>query len=263
MTPRGAPARSAARLDRCRRVARLLPRQYRLAGHDADEEPARPKAKAKKKVAVADDPPPAGAPGDSLTGSNPDGKLDELARAAEADPIAFRLAHLPAGRTGERMKGVLEDVRSRSGWDEALPAGRARGVAFNIGTGTHVAMVTEISAAGGQIRVERVTVSVDAGLVVNPANAALQAKGSVVMGISSTLIEKLTLENGAIREANFDSYPILKLEQTPRQIDVHFMPSKDDPNGMGEPVIGPVGAAIANALFALTGKRARSLPLTV
>ena len=195
--------------------------------------------------------------------------IDELAHTAKQDPLEFRLAHVPDTAEGARMKRVLEDLRERSGWETPVAAGRARGVAFSVSTGTHVGMVVEISQNAKEIVVERVTVSVDAGLVINPVNAGLQAKGSVIMGIGSTLIEKITVTNGRVDQENFKTlegssapaYPLLTLKQTPRDIDVHFIDSEEDPQGMGEPVIGPVGAAIANALFILTGKRQRELPL--
>jgi isoquinoline 1-oxidoreductase subunit beta len=195
--------------------------------------------------------------------------INELAHAAKQDPLKFRLAHVPDTAEGARMKRVLEDLRERSGWKTPVASGRARGVAFSVSTGTHVGMVVEISQNEKEIVVERVIVSVDAGLVINPVNAGLQAKGSVIMGIGSTLIEKITVTNGRVDQENFKvlegssapAYPLLTLKQTPRDIDVHFVDSEEDPQGMGEPVIGPVGAAIANALFNLTGKRQRELPL--
>jgi isoquinoline 1-oxidoreductase subunit beta len=195
--------------------------------------------------------------------------VDELAHSAKQDPLEFRLAHVPDTAEGTRMKRVLEDLRDRSGWKTPVASGRARGVAFSVSTGTHVGMVVEISRNEKEIVVERVTVSIDAGLVIHPVNAGLQAKGSVIMGIGSTLIEKITVTNGRVDQENFKTlegssapaYPLLTLKQTPRDIDVHFVTSDEDPQGMGEPVIGPVGAAIANALFTLTGKRQRELPL--
>ncbi len=195
--------------------------------------------------------------------------VDELAHAAKRDPLEFRLAHVPDTAEGARMKRVLEDLRQRSNWNTPVASGRARGVAFSVSTGTHVGMVVEISRNEKEIVVERVTVSIDAGLVINPVNAGLQAKGSVIMGIGSTLIEKITVTNGRVDQENFKvlegssapAYPLLTLKQTTRDIKVHFVDSQEDPQGMGEPVIGPVGAAIANALFALTGKRQRELPL--
>ena len=187
--------------------------------------------------------------------------MDELALSANTDPLEFRLRHIPATEDGERMRRCLEEVATRSDWKMPAQAGRARGIAYSFSTDTAVAMVAEVSVAGAEITVHRVTAAVDAGLVVNPANATLQARGSIVMGISSTLIEKLTVKDGAIEQSNFDDYPILRLKQTPPQIDIHFIPGGDAPFGMGEPVIGPVAAAVANAVFALTAQRLRELPL--
>ena len=187
--------------------------------------------------------------------------MDELAVSAKTDPLEFRLRHIPDSLEGQKMRRCLEEVATRSDWKTPAPTGRARGIAYSFSTGTAVAMVAEVSVENRQITVHRVTAAVDAGLVVNPANAALQAKGSIVMGISSTLIEKLTVKDGAIEQSNFDDYPILRLKQTPAQIDIHFIPGGDAPFGMGEPVIGPVAAAVANAVFALTTQRLRDLPL--
>jgi isoquinoline 1-oxidoreductase subunit beta len=189
--------------------------------------------------------------------------VDELAHEAKQDSLAFRLLNTPDTREGKRMRSVLDDVRNNSDWDTPVAAGRGRGVAVSNSTGTHVAMVAEVSVIGGTIVVERVTTSVDCGLVINPVNAALQAKGSIVMGISSTLLEQITVKDGAVEQRDFDTYPLLTLKQTPKRIDVHFIESIEAPQGMGEPVIGPIGAAIANAVFALTGTRARNLPLKV
>jgi isoquinoline 1-oxidoreductase subunit beta len=186
---------------------------------------------------------------------------DELAAAASTDPLEFRLRHAPATPDGERMRRCLEDVATRSDWKTPAPTDRARGIAFSYLGETAVAMVAEVGVDAGKIVVHRVTASVDAGLIVNPANATLQARGSIVMGISSALIEKITLKDGAVEQSNFDDYPILRLAQTPAQIDIHFLEGGTQPSGMGEPVIGPVPAAIANAVFALTGKRLRELPL--
>ena len=110
------------------------------------------------------------------------------------------------------------------------------------------------------IVVREVKVAVDCGLVVNPAGAALQAQGSVVMGLSSTLREELTVSAGMIEQTNLDAYQLLRLAETP-PIEVVFVEGGDEPRGMGEPVIGPVGAAVANALAAAAGTRLRRLPL--
>ncbi len=187
--------------------------------------------------------------------------MDEMAFAAKTDPLEFRLKHVPNTEDGTRLKRVLEDVKTRSDWATPPESGRARGVAFSSMGKTLVAQVAEVSILEKQIIVHRVTVSIDAGLVVNPANAALQAKGSVVMGLSSTLLEKLTVKDGMVEQANFKQYPLLTLKETPPRIDVNFLEGGDTPYGMGEPAIGPIGAAVANAVFALTQKRIRELPL--
>jgi isoquinoline 1-oxidoreductase subunit beta len=186
---------------------------------------------------------------------------DELAHSVKLDPIEFRILNLPNTKQGERLKAVLNEVKTKSQWTKPLPTGTARGVACSFSTNTAVAMVVEVQVKSAQIQVIRVVVVADPGLVVNPNGAALQARGSVVMGLSSTLIEQIVIENGAVTQKNFDDYPILRLAQTPPQIDVHFVESDLDPQGMGEPVIGPVAAAVANAVFALTGQRLRDLPL--
>ncbi len=186
---------------------------------------------------------------------------DELAHSAKIDPIAFRLRNVPNTEQGKRLKAVLNEVKTKSQWAKALPTGIARGVACSFSSNTAVAMVVEVRVQEKQIQVTRVVIAVDPGLVVNPNGAALQARGSVVMGLSSTLIEQILIDNGAVTQQNFDDYPILRLSQTPPQIDVHFVESDLDPQGMGEPVIGPVAAAVANAVFSLTGQRLRDLPL--
>jgi isoquinoline 1-oxidoreductase subunit beta len=186
---------------------------------------------------------------------------DELAVQAKLDPIAFRKKNLPASAQGERMRAVLETLKTRSDWANAPAAGTARGVACGFGSGSAVGIVAEVRVTENEIAVTKCYVVVDAGLVINPAGATLQARGSVLMGISSTLLEKITLTDGAVTEANFDRYPILRLAQTPPQIDVHFLDSPLDPQGLGEPVIGPVAPAITNAVQRLTGKRLRDLPL--
>jgi isoquinoline 1-oxidoreductase subunit beta len=187
--------------------------------------------------------------------------IDELAGKAKMNPLEFRLKNLGDDERGKRIRAVLEEVKLKSDWSTPAAFGTARGVACNISSNTAVAIVSEVQIGNGKILVTRVTVAADCGLVINPSGAALQAKGSVVMGLSSTLIEKIVLQDGAVAQSNFDDYPLLRLEQTPSRIDVHFVDSGFDPQGMGEPVIGPVAPSVANAVFALTGQRLRELPL--
>jgi isoquinoline 1-oxidoreductase beta subunit len=186
--------------------------------------------------------------------------VDELAHAAGADPLAFRLAHLPDSENGRRIARALNTAAERTGWGSPAPQGRGRGVAWSIDVNTIVAEVAEVSIEGGNIRVERVTAAVDPGLVINPDGAEAQTQGAITMGLSATLLEEALVEDGVLRASNFDRYPLLTMAATP-EIDVILLESGESPFGMGEPPIGPIAAAVANAVFDLTGQRLRQLPL--
>lgn len=186
--------------------------------------------------------------------------IDELALSVNADPIEFRQKNLLKTDQGTRLDGVLELVKMRSNWGNRVPLGFGRGVACSYFSNTAVAVVVEAGWSDKAIKVSRVTVAIDAGLVVNPAGAKLQAIGSVLMGLSSALYEKLTLKDGAIEQTNFDQYRIIRASERPDQIDVHFVDSPLDPQGLGEPVIGPIAPALANALFMVAKVRYRELP---
>ena len=183
--------------------------------------------------------------------------VDELAHAAGQDPVAFRLAML-AGNP--RLRRVLELAAERSGWGRALPAGRARGVALVEDRGGRVAEVAEVSLDGGRVRVHRVTCVADCGRVIHPGIVEGQLSGSVVGGLTAALYGEITLERGRVAQSNFHDYPMLRMAETPA-IDVHLVPSEEAPGGVGEPGLPPVAPAVANALFALTGKRVRRLPI--
>ena len=186
--------------------------------------------------------------------------IDEMAHAAGTDPLQFRLQHLPEAELGERYRRVLETVGAESGWGTGLPAGRARGVACSIDVGTIVAQVAEVSVADNQIRVHRVTAAMDPGMVINPDGAAAQTQGSIIMGLSSTFFEEATVTDSRVDATNFDRYPLLTMKETP-EVNVTLLESGDEPLGVGEPPLGPVTAAVANALFSLTGQRLRRMPL--
>jgi isoquinoline 1-oxidoreductase beta subunit len=184
--------------------------------------------------------------------------VDELSHAAGADPLAWRLAAL---ERLPRHAAVLRLAGERAGWGRPLPAGRARGVALHESFGSVVAQVAEVSrGAGGQPRVHRVVAAVDCGLVINPRIAAQQVESAVIFGLSAALFGRIDIEHGAVRQRNFDSYRVLRLAETPA-IEVHFVDSRRDPSGLGEPGTPPVAPALANAWFALTGQRLRELPL--
>ena len=186
--------------------------------------------------------------------------IDELAIATNTDPIQLRLAHLPDGAEGPRLQKVLQKLAEMSGWGTDAPAGRARGVACCIDHGTIAAHVAEVSVEGSRIRVHRFWSVVDAGLAVNPDGIIAQTEGSVVMGLSSTLIEELTVRDGQFSASNFDGYPLITIADIP-EIQIAVLDSSESPSGVGEPPLGPVAAAVANAVAALTGTRLRRLPL--
>jgi isoquinoline 1-oxidoreductase beta subunit len=187
--------------------------------------------------------------------------IDEVAHAAGIDALDFRLRYKPEGDLGRRYELVLNAVREASGWPGGAQSGRAFGLAACYDRGTVVGLVVEISLEQSRIHVHRAWCAVDPGLVVNPDGAAAQVQGSIIWGLSSALIEEQIVENGMATTENFNGYPLLTIGQTP-QIEVIPVNSGDEPvGGLGEPVVGTVPAAVANALFALTGTRLRRLPL--
>lgn len=186
--------------------------------------------------------------------------IDELAHETGQDALEFRLRHLDNSEHNVRVKRALEAVAKAAGWAEVLPEGRARGIACSSDAQTVCAQVAEVSIEAGKIRVHRMTASIDPGLIINPDGVKAQTEGSIVMGLSSTFFEKLTIQDSQFLPQNFDSYPLITMKESP-EIDVILLESGDKPFGMGEPPLGPVAAAVANAVFALTGQRLRELPL--
>lgn len=183
--------------------------------------------------------------------------LDELAAAAGQDPLAFRLAHLPADA---RMRGVLALAAEKAGWGRPAPPGRARGLACHTSFGSHVAEIAEVSAEQGRLRVRRVVAAVDLGIVVNPDSVEHQVEGAIVYGLSAALRGEITVARGAVVQGNLDDYEPLRMDEAP-VVQVHVVPSDEDPGGIGEPGLPPIAPAVANAVFALTGKRVRRLPI--
>jgi isoquinoline 1-oxidoreductase beta subunit len=182
--------------------------------------------------------------------------IDELARSAKQDPIAYRLSLLDAKHT--RHRAVLNLVRERSAWSKPAPAGRARGVAIHESFGTVCAHVAEVSVQGTQIRVHRVTSAIDCGIAVNPLTVDAQVQSGMVYGLSAALYSQITLKNGQVEQTN-QATTRAAINEMP-EIAVHIVPSGADPTGVGEPGTPPIAPAVANAVFALTGKRLRKLP---
>lgn len=183
--------------------------------------------------------------------------LDELAAAAKQDPVAFRRALLPATA---RERAVLDLAADKAGWGTPLPAGRARGIAVHKSFGSYVAQVAEVSVQDGKVRVHRVVCAADCGTVVDPNIVVQQMEGAIVYGLSATLYGPISIAHGGIEQRNFDTYPVLRINECP-DIEVHLLPSDEAPAGVGEPGVPPIAPAVTNALFALTGRRIRQLPI--
>ena len=185
--------------------------------------------------------------------------IDELAAQAQQDPVEFRRTLL---RHAPRHLAVLNLAAEKSGWGSARASGRAHGVALHESFGTIVAQVAEVSLERGAARVHRVTCAVDCGIVVNPDIVAQQMEGSVVFALSAALYGRIDIEAGVVQQTNFPSYRLVGLAQAPL-VETWLVPSTRSPGGVGEPGVPPLAPAVANALFTLTGKRMRSLPLVL
>jgi isoquinoline 1-oxidoreductase subunit beta len=199
--------------------------------------------------------------------------FDEAAHAAGGDPLEFLLAafgparKIPVGN-GEtldvgRRRGVIELAAEKSNWHQPLPAGRGRGIAAAFGWGSYVAQVAEVTcdANKGTLRVDRVVCVIDCGLAVNPLSVKAQMESAINFGLAQTLKSAITVSGGKVEQSNFHDYEVLRLNDAPPIIEVHIVPSTEPPGGCGEPGVPPVAPAVANAIFAATGKRLRRLPI--
>ncbi|HEV8365810.1 MAG TPA: molybdopterin cofactor-binding domain-containing protein, partial [Gemmatimonadaceae bacterium] len=185
--------------------------------------------------------------------------IDELAHAAKRDPVEFRRELLA---NDARMLNVLNIAAERSQWGSPLPAGRARGIALVDDKGGRVAEVAEVSLTSRKIRVHKVTLVADCGQIIHSGIVQGQMSGAVVAGLGAALYGEITIERGRVKQTNFRDYPMLRIDEMP-EIDVHIVKNSEEPGGVGEPGVPPIAAAVANALFTLSGVRARRLPLRV
>lgn len=182
--------------------------------------------------------------------------MDELAEAANLDPVSFRLKQL---ESKPRMAGVIakagELMQAMS-----VPEDHHLGVAAHSSFSTDVAQIAEVSVTGNKIRVHKVICVVDCGLAVNPDIVRSQLEGSVMFALTATLHGKIDLEQGAVVQSNFHDYPILRMDEAPA-VEVVIMPSDAGPTGIGEPGVPPLAPAVASAVYRATGQRLRELPL--
>ncbi|MBI3404123.1 MAG: xanthine dehydrogenase family protein molybdopterin-binding subunit [Acidobacteria bacterium] len=195
--------------------------------------------------------------------------MDELATLAGKDPYEFRMKLLEdersrKSRRGEwhtgRLRNVLQLAATNAGWGKPLPKGRARGIACYPSFGSYAAQVAEVSLSPtGSVRVHKMTCAVDCGMHVNPDIIEAQMEGSVAFALSAVLHGAITIEKGRTRQSNFHDYQVLRMDEMP-VVETHIVKNTEAPGGIGEPGIGPVAPAVANAVFVLTGKRLRTLP---
>ena len=199
--------------------------------------------------------------------------FDEAAHAAGRDPLEFLLAafgparKIPVG-TGNtldvgRRRAVIELAADKSGWHRPLAAGRGRGIAAAFGWGSYVAQVAEVTCdtKNGALRVDRVVCAIDCGTAINPLGVKAQMEGAVNFGLAQALKSEITVAGGRVEQSNFHDYEILRMSDAPPVIEVHIVPSTESPGGCGEPGVPAAAPALANAIFAATGKRIRRLPI--
>ncbi len=200
--------------------------------------------------------------GSSHTAFSTEVFVDELAIAAGADPVAYRLALLA---NHPRHAAVLRLAAEQAGWNERLAPAQAgkrgRGVAVHESFHIYVAQVVEVTVKpDGSFSVDRVVCAVDCGIAVNPDVIRAQMEGGIGFGLAAALSGAITLEDGRVEQSNFHDYTVLRIDQMPA-VEVHIVPSAEKPTGVGEPGVPPIAPALVNALFAATGKRVRTLPV--
>ena len=197
--------------------------------------------------------------GNSHTAFAMESFIDELAHAGKRDPLALRRELLKGAPQHLR---VLDAVAERAGWGTPAPSGIGRGIAVHASFGSVVAQIAEVSVDDGRIRVHRVVCAVDCGLAVNPNGIVAQMQSGIIYGLSAALHGEIHIKGGRVVESNFHDYPVIRMNDAPR-VEVIIVPSKAPIGGVGEPGTPPIAPAVANAVFALTGKRLRTLPLVL
>ncbi len=187
--------------------------------------------------------------------------MDELAELAGKDPVSFRLDHVSDDEAGKRLKKVIETAKTKSGYQDTAANGRAMGFACSTDAGTPCAQVAEVSIVDGAIKVHKVTCVMDPGFAVNPDQVKAQCEGSIIMGISASMFERMYVENSQLKPTIYGPYRMALMRDAPREIDVEIINGTGVPGAVGEPPLGPIAAAIANAAYRITGKRVREMPM--
>ena len=184
--------------------------------------------------------------------------VDELAHTAGQDPVAFRRAQLAGS---PRLRACLDLAAEKSGWGTGLPPRAGRGVALQTVFGSYLAAVAEVEVdASGEVAVRRVVAAIDCGVAVNPDTVAAQIQGGLIFGLSAALYSQVTIADGRVEQSNFNDYRVMRIDEAP-EIEVHLIKSAEAVGGIGEPGTSIAAPALANAIFAATGVRLRSLPI--
>lgn len=189
--------------------------------------------------------------------------LDEMAIKAGKNPVEFRLAQLGDDETGKRIAAVIKLAAEKSNYNDKPANNRAMGFAASIDTNVPAAHVVEVSIENNEIVVHKATCVIDCGLAVNPDQVKAQCEGCVIMGISGAVHEKMTLRNGQLYPTIYGPYDMALMRHAPKEIDVHLIQGVDHPLPVGEPPLGPIGAAVGNAVRRLIGKRLTDIPMKV
>jgi isoquinoline 1-oxidoreductase beta subunit len=206
--------------------------------------------------------------------------VDELAHAAGRDPLQFGLdllsqSHpLPPQPPGPgfrrsanwdvgRIKGVMQLAAQKAGWPKKLPRGQGQGIAWYYSYSGYVAIVADVTVTNdGSLTVDKLTAAVDVGPVINPSGAENQVQGAMHDGLSVAWRQQIVIDKGCVQQNNFNDYQLLRINDAPRAVEVHFIQTGEHPSGLGEPALPPTAPAVCNAIFAATGKRIRSLPIS-
>ena len=187
--------------------------------------------------------------------------VDELALQGNKNPIELRLAQIKDNEEGVRLKNVIKKVKEASNYSDAISNGKAMGFACSTDTGTPCAQVVEVSIVDKEIKVHKVTCVMDCGIAVNPDQVRAQCEGAMIMAMSAAMHEKMYIEDGQLQPTIFGPYEMAMIKHAPKEINVHLIQGIDKPGPVGEPPLGPIAAAIGNAVRRLTGERLTEMPL--
>lgn len=189
--------------------------------------------------------------------------IDELAVRAGMDPVQYRLDQIQDDEAGFRLKEVIKKTAEISNWKDGVHNGRAMGFAASTDANTPVAQVAEVSIEGKEIKVHKVFCTIDPGMAVNPDQVKAQCEGSIIMGMSGSMFEKMEVKDGELGPTIYGPYRMARMKHAPKEIHVEILENGDAPGAVGEPPLGPIAAAVSNAVYRLSGQRLTSMPLTI